>query len=107
MNGGHCSSPGVCTCFGFIGNSCEQDLDECATGLRKCNESAVCVNMPGWSYCKCKPGYETHGSECRDINECYYNTHSCHSTAKCVNTEGHFECECSPDDPSCRLSMFN
>lgn len=106
LNGGHCSSPDVCTCYGFVGDSCEQDLDECATGLRTCNESAVCVNMPGWSYCKCKPGYETHGNECRDINECYYKTHSCHPTAKCVNTEGHFECECSADDPSCRLSKF-
>ncbi|KAG4077942.1 hypothetical protein HA402_013442 [Bradysia odoriphaga] len=106
LNGGHCSSPGVCTCYGFVGNSCEQDLDECATGLRTCNDSAVCVNMPGWSYCKCKPGYETHGNECRDINECYYNTHSCHPSAKCVNTEGHFECECSADDPSCRLSCM-
>lgn len=61
--------------------------------------------MPGWYYCKCKPGYETHGTDCHDINECYHGTHSCHSTATCVNSDGHFECHC-PDNSTdtCRLS---
>lgn len=58
--------------MGYIGGSCERDLDECATGLHTCKSSAYCVNMPGWYYCKCKPGYETHNYECHDINECYH-----------------------------------
>lgn len=48
LNGGICTAPGVCTCrMGYIGSSCEQDLDECATGLHTCKSSAYCVNMPG------------------------------------------------------------
>lgn len=98
--------------MGYIGDSCERDLDECATGLHSCNSSAYCVNMPGWYYCKCKPGYETHNFECHDINECYHGTHSCHPTATCVNYDGHFGCECPNDSidangtdrSACRLS---
>lgn len=100
--------------MGYIGESCERDLDECATGLHSCNSSAYCVNMPGWYYCKCKPGYETHNFECHDINECYHGTHSCHPTATCVNYEGHFNCECpndsndgnGTDEHACRLSKW-
>lgn len=107
LNGGQCVAPGVCACrVGFIGASCEQDLDECATGMHGCKNTSLCINMPGWYYCNCKPGYETQGANCIDIDECHHNTHSCHSTATCVNTEGHFECQCPlpEDDPSCRLS---
>lgn len=112
LNGGVCTSPDTCTCrMGYIGASCERDLDECATGLHACKSSAYCVNMPGWYYCKCKPGYETHNYECHDINECYHGTHSCHPTASCVNYDGHFECVCeNSTDASkttaepCRLS---
>lgn len=96
LHGGKCVAPGTCSCrMGFTGKSCEKDVDECATGLHSCKLTSDCINMPGWYYCKCKPGYETHGTECIDIDECYHNTHSCHSSAKCVNTVGHFECQCS------------
>lgn len=95
LNGGLCTAPNVCTCrMGYIGSSCEKDLDECTTELHTCKSAANCVNMPGWYYCKCKPGYETIDYECHDINECYHGTHSCHPTATCVNYEGHFECVC-------------
>lgn len=83
--------------MGFTGKSCEQDVDECATGLHTCKLTSDCINMPGWYNCKCKPGYETRLNECIDIDECYHNTHSCHSSAKCVNTNGHFECQCPVD----------
>ncbi|XP_055537103.1 protein kinase C-binding protein NELL2-like isoform X2 [Wyeomyia smithii] len=95
LNGGECRLPGVCTCrAGYVGESCEKDLDECATGVHRCKETTNCVNMPGWYFCKCKPGFETKGKDCVDIDECYLNTHSCHATARCVNTQGHFECMC-------------
>lgn len=107
MNSGTCDAPGVCKCrTGFTGAACEKDLDECATGLHTCKDSSYCVNMPGWYFCKCKPGYETRDGGCFDINECYHNTHSCHPTAKCVNTDGHFECHCADDDPTCRQSKY-
>ncbi|XP_052873362.1 protein kinase C-binding protein NELL1-like [Anopheles cruzii] len=118
LNGGECRSPGVCTCrAGYIGESCEKDLDECATGLHRCKETTNCVNMPGWYFCKCKPGFETKGHDCVDIDECSARTHSCHPTAQCVNTPGHFNCECPaprdgagllpPTQPAnCRLSCM-
>lgn len=95
--------------MGFIGASCEQDLDECATGLHTCKSSAYCVNMPGWYYCKCKPGYATNDMGCHDIDECYHGTHSCHPSAICVNSDGHFECQCPTNnsDNSCRSKFIN
>lgn len=109
LNGGLCTSPGICTCRkGYVGASCEQDLDECAAGLHTCKSYSYCVNMPGWYYCKCKPGYETNGYDCHDINECDHNTHSCHPSATCINSDGNFECLCPDDDTSteCRLSTY-
>ncbi|XP_061517893.1 protein kinase C-binding protein NELL1 isoform X4 [Anopheles gambiae] len=108
LNGGECRSPNVCTCrTGYIGDSCEKDLDECTTGLHRCKDTTDCVNMPGWYFCKCKAGFETKGKDCVDIDECYLNTHSCHPTARCVNTPGHFTCECPIDgDSDCRLSCM-
>lgn len=107
LNGGQCTRPGYCACRnGYIGESCEQDLDECAAGLHTCKSYSYCVNMPGWYYCKCKPGYETNGYDCHDINECVRNTHSCHPTAQCINSDGQFECLCANDDADCQLSMY-
>lgn len=49
LNGGICTAPGICNCrAGYIGTSCERDLDECATGLHQCKNSTICINMPGW-----------------------------------------------------------
>ncbi|XP_066585384.1 protein kinase C-binding protein NELL1-like isoform X2 [Prorops nasuta] len=124
QNGGVCVSPGRCSCRrGYIGNSCELDLDECASELHRCDESSTCFNMPGWYYCRCKPGYRsalhesTQGTQCLDIDECNDQTierrHTCHPSAKCVNTEGGYRCVCprTPithdlDDHLCRLSCW-
>ncbi|CAO1426574.1 unnamed protein product [Diamesa hyperborea] len=95
LNGGECIEPNVCKCrTGYEGSSCEKDFDECASPSHGCKNTSDCVNMPGWYYCKCKPGYETKENDCVDIDECEELTHSCHPTAKCVNTQGHFECKC-------------
>nr|XP_012216966.1 PREDICTED: protein kinase C-binding protein NELL1-like isoform X2 [Linepithema humile] len=123
QNGGECVAPGRCSCRrGYIGNSCELDLDECASDLHRCHQSSTCFNMPGWYYCRCKPGYRsalhdsTQGTQCLDIDECNDLTierrHTCHPTAKCVNTEGGYECVCPPakdleeSGEECRLSCW-
>ncbi|XP_039310622.1 protein kinase C-binding protein NELL1 isoform X4 [Solenopsis invicta] len=123
QNGGECVAPGRCSCRrGYIGNSCELDLDECASDLHRCHQSSTCFNMPGWYYCRCKPGYRsalhdsTQGTQCIDIDECNDLTierrHTCHPTAKCVNTIGGYECVCPPtkdleeSEKECRLSCW-
>ncbi|RLU24290.1 hypothetical protein DMN91_002378 [Ooceraea biroi] len=121
QNGGECVAPERCSCRrGYIGNSCELDLDECASDLHRCHQSSTCFNMPGWYYCRCKPGYRsalhdsTQGTQCVDIDECNDLTlerkHTCHPTAKCVNTEGGYECVCPKDSDEsgveCKLSCW-
>ncbi|XP_043250299.1 protein kinase C-binding protein NELL1-like isoform X1 [Colletes gigas] len=122
QNGGECVAPGRCSCRrGYIGNSCELDLDECASDLHRCHQSSTCFNMPGWYYCRCKPGYRsalhdsTQGTQCLDIDECNDQTierrHTCHPSAKCANTEGGYECMCPLQEDNhtaeeCRLSCW-
>nr|XP_033332762.1 protein kinase C-binding protein NELL1-like isoform X1 [Megalopta genalis] len=122
QNGGECVAPGRCSCRrGYIGNSCELDLDECASDLHRCHQSSTCFNMPGWYYCRCKPGYRsalhdsTQGTQCLDIDECNDQTierrHTCHPSAKCANTEGGYQCICPLQEDNrtaeeCRLSCW-
>lgn len=60
LNGGMCTRPNVCACpNAFEGPTCELDVDECATGAHGClGPSSRCVNMAGWYYCACSPGYQ-------------------------------------------------
>ena len=123
QNGGECVAPGECSCRrGYAGNSCEMDLDECASNMDNCHETSTCVNMPGWYYCRCKPGYRiglhdsTQGTQCIDIDECNDQTierrHTCHPSATCINTEGGYMCSCPPRSfdnhtmEECRLSKY-
>lgn len=69
--------------------------------------------MPGWYYCKCKPGYRsilrdnTLGTLCQDIDECKEESHTCHPSSRCINTDGGFRCACTKDlEPDCRLSCL-
>lgn len=83
LNGGKCISPGVCSCRrGYQGANCEQDLDECAADLHGCHHTSTCVNMPGWYYCRCKPGYRsilhdgTLGTTCQGKSTMIKYTHT-------------------------------
>ena len=40
------------------------DVDECSTGINRCNVNAVCTNTAGSYDCKCKSGYLGKGADC-------------------------------------------
>ncbi|KAL1116125.1 hypothetical protein AAG570_005620 [Ranatra chinensis] len=109
-NGGRCVDGGVCECrAGYHGSGCQLDVDECAAGLHTCNNAtSTCINMPGWYYCTCAPGYTSVITVvksqpitiCQDIDECQLGNHTCHPTAQCVNTQGGYKCTCPPPTAS-------
>ncbi|BES99222.1 protein kinase c-Hypothetical protein protein [Nesidiocoris tenuis] len=113
-NGGTCIASGVCFCRpGYQGPSCAEDLNECSTGLHSCDNSSICINMPGWYYCTCGPGYIPslphlqHQQLCQDIDECTLNNHTCHESAVCVNLEGSYRCTCPPTNDNTTVCKLN
>ncbi|XP_015913510.1 protein kinase C-binding protein NELL2 isoform X1 [Parasteatoda tepidariorum] len=111
LNGGECVAPDLCSCLpGYTGTICETDVDECSLGLHACQPNSQCVNMPGWYYCECRPGYESHsddslGPYCQDIDECLTGSHTCDLSSLCVNDDGGYHCECL-ENSSCSLNCL-
>ncbi|AWP07533.1 putative neurogenic locus notch -like protein 1-like [Scophthalmus maximus] len=89
VNGNH-----FCTCpLGYVGASCDQDVDECALGSNPCEHAGKCINTKGSFQCKCQQGYV--GPRCElDINECMSNP--CMNEATCLDQIGDFHCICMP-----------
>uniref|UniRef100_A0A672GRE9 Neurogenic locus notch homolog protein 1 n=1 Tax=Salarias fasciatus TaxID=181472 RepID=A0A672GRE9_SALFA len=83
-----------CTCpSGYIGASCDQDIDECTFGSNPCEHAGKCINTKGSFQCRCQPGYV--GPRCElDINECMSNP--CRNEATCLDKIGGFHCICMP-----------
>ncbi|KAH1179188.1 hypothetical protein KIL84_021771 [Mauremys mutica] len=55
QNGGSCSAPDRCTCPpGWMGKSCQTDVDECAGPSHGCSQH--CANTPGSYGCACRAG---------------------------------------------------
>uniref|UniRef100_T1J5F5 Protein kinase C-binding protein NELL2 n=1 Tax=Strigamia maritima TaxID=126957 RepID=T1J5F5_STRMM len=101
VNGGRCVAPATCACRrGYMGMSCEIDIDECALGIHQCHPKSVCVNMAGWYQCECRDGYQSvandnsFGLYCQDVDECLTGIHTCDPTTKCMNVDGSFLCSC-------------
>jgi len=40
------------------------DIDECAVNNGSCHTHADCINVPGYFYCTCRPGYTGDGFTC-------------------------------------------
>ncbi|CAH3140748.1 unnamed protein product [Pocillopora meandrina] len=86
-----------CLCSaGFKGQTCDEDINECATEEQSCSVDAVCNNTKGSYDCECKPGFSGDGWTCKDIDECGTEEHSCSADAVCNNTEGSYNCSCKP-----------
>ncbi|XP_034607813.1 epidermal growth factor-like protein 7 isoform X2 [Trachemys scripta elegans] len=55
QNGGSCSAPDRCICPpGWMGKSCQTDVDECTGPSHGCSQH--CVNTPGSYGCACRAG---------------------------------------------------
>ncbi|XP_074871216.1 epidermal growth factor-like protein 7 isoform X2 [Carettochelys insculpta] len=55
QHGGSCSAPDRCTCpSGWMGKSCQTDVDECTGRSHGCHQR--CVNTPGSYRCACQAG---------------------------------------------------
>ncbi|KAL7848188.1 hypothetical protein AOLI_G00229060 [Acnodon oligacanthus] len=75
-NGGTCFFNGksnVCLCVpGFIGDHCENDIDECQSN--PCRNGATCIDGPNSFTCVCLPSYS--GSRCeQDTETCDFGWH--------------------------------
>ncbi|KHJ91708.1 EGF-like domain protein [Oesophagostomum dentatum] len=103
QNSCHCAAgfpcdtaTGVCAngcAAGWAGPNCDQDVDECSTGIVLCGENAECHNTVGGYECRCKKGYSGNGRECSQVERCYSRFgRSCSSDGSC---------EEGPDGPRC------
>ncbi|XP_033873503.3 thrombomodulin-like [Acipenser ruthenus] len=67
-----------------------RDIDECIMKQAGCRQDQVCVNTPGSSECKCKPGFKEDDGKCEDLDEC--SSSPCEH--KCINVLGSYQCSC-------------
>ncbi|XP_061672133.1 neurogenic locus notch homolog protein 1-like isoform X3 [Syngnathoides biaculeatus] len=100
VNGNH-----MCTCpLGYLGASCDQDVNECLLGPNPCEHAGKCMNTKGSFQCICQRGYV--GPRCElDINECMSSP--CKNEATCLDQIGGFQCICMPgyEGEFCQIDM--
>ncbi|VEL17994.1 unnamed protein product, partial [Protopolystoma xenopodis] len=101
-NQGSCNHEGFCICeLGFVGISCELDINECIEGTHNCEQ--ICTNTDGSFLCSCEPGFKISpfdSSKCLPVEchpPCVTGQGSCDNSGKCICTTGFF-------GPSCEIS---
>ena len=103
QNGGTCDK--ICQCAeGYTGETCEDDLDECAAGNEahmKCVDGhySSCVNSAPGYRCECittrgRPGWKGDRCEIR-LSECECNP--CYGGAICLDDVDNIICQCPPN----------
>ena len=93
---GQCTA-GLCTCPpGYSGSGLQcADIDECKTGVAKCDANATCSNLIGSYTCSCNAGWDGNGKTCNDIDECKTGALVCSANGTCTNTLGSANCTCN------------
>ncbi|XP_059160048.1 mucin-like protein [Physella acuta] len=87
-----CDNVKGCICqSNWKGETCETDVDECASKPDVCPADQKCTNTEGSYTCDCPVGYEDINGTCININECE-TRNTCPQT--CIDTPGSFICEC-------------
>uniref|UniRef100_A0A8C1RDL0 Neurogenic locus notch homolog protein 1 n=1 Tax=Cyprinus carpio TaxID=7962 RepID=A0A8C1RDL0_CYPCA len=97
-NGGQCSafeSHYICTCPpNFHGQTCRQDVNECALSPSPCRNGGTCKNEVGSYLCLCPPEYA--GTHCERL---YHPCHPspCRNGGTCLQTsDTTYACTCLP-----------
>lgn len=95
-NGGQCSafdSHYICTCPpNFHGQTCRQDVNECAISPSPCRNGGTCINEVGSYFCRCTPEYA--GTHCERL---YHPCHPspCRNGGTCLQTsDTTYACTC-------------
>ena len=96
MNGGQCNHRNnsyICICpSGFIGHSCETDVNECSSN--PCVNQGTCTDGPGDFSCDCSTGFT--GRRCEiNIDDCAVNN-TCQNGGTCIDIVSGFYCSCVP-----------
>ncbi|KAK6060817.1 calcium binding EGF domain protein, partial [Cooperia oncophora] len=93
------TATGVCAngCApGWTGSNCDQDIDECATGMVRCGTNAECNNTVGGYECRCRKGYAGDGKQCSPVERCYSRFgRSCSSNGSCEESLDGPRCVCT------------
>lgn len=119
-NGGQCTpfeSHYICNCMpAFSGQTCKQDMNECALSPAPCKNGGTCINEVGSYHCVCPAEYT--GKHCETLYvPC--NPSPCQNGGTCVQKgDTSYECTClpgttcpqpSPPDPQlcCPVTVVN
>ncbi|EYC03910.1 hypothetical protein Y032_0091g2492 [Ancylostoma ceylanicum] len=93
------TSSGVCAngcAAGWAGQNCDQDIDECSTGMVLCGQNAECHNTIGGYECRCRKGFSGDGKECSPVERCYSRFgRSCSSNGFCEERHDGPRCVCA------------
>ncbi|XP_005177429.1 cartilage oligomeric matrix protein isoform X1 [Musca domestica] len=72
------------------------DINECQTGMARCEENSVCVNTIGSYQCHCREGYKHNGTHCTPVAGLCPDGTICDSNAMCLLSDNFkYRCRCN------------